>query len=64
MNIVECPEFRELLLCLRETLQDNEIPHRTRIRQAVLEAWAESFHELKEELAVSAAIHLHLISPH
>ena len=64
MNIVECPEFRELLLCLREMLQDNEIPHRTRIQQAVLEAWAESFHELKEELAVSTTMHLHFITPY
>jgi hypothetical protein len=51
---VECPEFRELLLFLQETLQDKDIPHRTKIREAILEAWADAFQALKQELAVSS----------
>ncbi|KIL54933.1 hypothetical protein M378DRAFT_182369 [Amanita muscaria Koide BX008] len=51
--VVECPEFRKLLLFLRDTLQDKDIPRRSKIREAILEAWADAFQELKQELALA-----------
>jgi hypothetical protein len=52
LNVVECSEFRQLLLLLREDLQDKDIPHRTKIREAIIKAWEAYFKVLKEVLAV------------
>jgi hypothetical protein len=53
INVVECREFRDLLLLLREDLQDKDIPHRTKIRESIITAWKSWFLGLKSELAVS-----------
>lgn len=37
---------------LRESLQDKDIPHRTKLRSLIIEYWLEYWHELKEALAV------------
>lgn len=50
--MVECPEFRQLLLLLREQLQDKDIPHRTKIRESIIKSWEAYFKVLKAELAV------------
>jgi len=52
LNVVECPEFRQLLLLLREDLQDKDIPRRTKIRESIIKTWHAYFKVLKEELAV------------
>jgi hypothetical protein len=52
--VIECREFRDLLLLLRESLRDTDIPHRTKIRTAIVEAWAAWFSVLKKRLAVSS----------
>jgi hypothetical protein len=39
---------------LREDLRDKDIPHRTKIREAIIVAWKEYFASLKLELAVCA----------
>jgi hypothetical protein len=52
MNVVECPEFRTLLLYLQENLTDNDIPGRTKIRTTILQLWREEFLKLKTELQV------------
>ena len=52
LNIVECNEFRRLLLFLREDLKDTDIPHRTKIKTNIIEAWKEYFVILKQDLAV------------
>jgi hypothetical protein len=36
LNIIECKEFRKLLLLLRQDLKDSDIPHRTKIRESVI----------------------------
>ena len=54
LNVLECREFRNLLLLLCEDLQDREIPHRTHIHEAIVVAWKDYFIKLKLELAVSA----------
>lgn len=51
INIVECPEFRELLLLLRSDLKDSMIPHRTKVRGLVIETWGRYFQVLKDDLA-------------
>lgn len=53
---MECPEFRRLLLLLRADLQDKDIPHRTKIREAIVTAWKTWFTSLKRELAVSLTL--------
>jgi hypothetical protein len=52
LNIVECPKFRALLL-LRQEMQDENIPHRTKIWQSIIQAWKVWFQALKKELEVS-----------
>jgi hypothetical protein len=54
LNVLECRKFRNLLLLLREDLRDRDIPHRTKIREAIMVAWKDYFVKLKLELAVSA----------
>ncbi|EDQ98471.1 uncharacterized protein LACBIDRAFT_335933 [Laccaria bicolor S238N-H82] len=49
--VVECPEFRQLLLLLREDLEDKDIPHRTMMRKLIIKAWEAYFKVLKQELA-------------
>ena len=41
-----------MLLLLRESLKDNDIPHRSAIRSLVARAWETHFEGLKLELQV------------
>ena len=49
---MECREFCNLLLLLREDLQEKDIPHRTKVREAIITAWKLWFIGLKGDLAV------------
>lgn len=49
LNVVECPEFRQLLHVLRSDL---DIPHRTKIHELLLQAWRAHFHILRRDLEV------------
>ena len=51
LNVVECPEFRQLLLLLRSDLKDSDIPHRTKQRELLLQAWKDYFQILRSNLA-------------
>ncbi|KAJ7130448.1 hypothetical protein C8R44DRAFT_539216, partial [Mycena epipterygia] len=42
-----------LLLLLRESLQDKDIPHRTKLRSLILDAWLKYYNSLKKELKES-----------
>jgi hypothetical protein len=53
IRVVECHEFRQLCLVLRESLEDTDIPHRDKMREAIVRRWRESFKELKLDLSVS-----------
>jgi hypothetical protein len=53
LNVVECPEFRQLLLFLREGLREEDIPRRDKIRAAIMKAWHAYYKVLKDELQVS-----------
>ena len=56
INVIECPEFRRLLLLLRSDLKDSNIPHRTKTRELILEAWRDYFVVLKADLKVSCML--------
>lgn len=57
LNVVECPEFRKLLLLLRSDLKDSQIPRRTKIRELLLQAWKTYFQVLRSDLAVGLPPH-------
>lgn len=52
LHVVECPEFRDLCLLLRPSLQAKEIPLRGKLREGIMEYWHGWFHNLKRDLAV------------
>jgi hypothetical protein len=60
---MECPEFRALLLFLRDDLKVDMIPHRTKMRELVITSWKESFQALKRELQVCLLNILALLNP-
>jgi hypothetical protein len=53
IRVVECPEFRQLCMVLRESLVDADIPHRDKVRESVICRWKEAFGVLKGQLSVS-----------
>lgn len=55
INLIENHEFRDLLLLLRESLQDGDIPRRTKLQSLILDAWLKYYKSLKKELKVSAS---------
>ena len=56
IRVVECPEFRQLCMVLRETLVDTDIPRRDKIREAIISRWWDSFGKLKLDLSVGIRI--------
>jgi hypothetical protein len=50
---MECCEFHDLLLLLREDLEEKDISHCTKLREAIITAWQTWFVGLKQDLAVS-----------
>jgi hypothetical protein len=56
LNVVENAEFRNLLTFFREDYTDEDMPHRSKIRVAILDAWRNWFGQLKQELKVSTMI--------
>ncbi|KIM61339.1 hypothetical protein SCLCIDRAFT_122302 [Scleroderma citrinum Foug A] len=47
---MECLEFWQLLLLLCNNLKDSDIPHCTKMRELVLQAWRDYFAALKANL--------------
>ena len=52
IRVVECPEFRDLCMLLRESLTDKDIPCREKVREAIIQQFEKEFANLKNELAV------------
>ncbi|KAJ2921800.1 hypothetical protein H1R20_g15297, partial [Candolleomyces eurysporus] len=50
INVVESAFFRRLILMLREELRDEDIPHRTFIRNRIQERWETYMMQLQSEL--------------
>ena len=55
LRVVEVPEFRRLLVLLREDLGDRGIPGRTKIWSTIMDSLDEFFKSLKDELQVLSA---------
>lgn len=53
INVVEKKELRAIFLLLRDSLEDSDIPHRTKIRKEVIEAWKQAVEKLRKEMSVS-----------
>ncbi len=53
INVIECPQLRQIFLMLWEDLTDADIPHRTYIRKCVIETWEKYIATLKSEMEVS-----------
>jgi hypothetical protein len=61
INVVECPEFRDLLLLLREDFKDTDIPHRGKVHDIILHTWSTYFERLKKDLEVRPFSFIHAI---
>ena len=51
-NVIKCQEFQDLLLLLHKDLQDKDIPHQSKLHQAIIKAWETWFKVLKQDLSV------------
>ncbi|KAJ3535357.1 hypothetical protein NM688_g6991 [Phlebia brevispora] len=49
-NCVECPEFREMILYLSSDLGDEDLPHRTRLTELIMERFNTKKADLMKEL--------------
>jgi hypothetical protein len=52
IRVVECPEFRDLCMLLRESLNDKDIPRRDKLREAIINQFGKEFARLKVKLLV------------
>jgi hypothetical protein len=52
LRVVEVPEFRRLLVLLRDDLGDKGIPGRTKVRNTIMESVDDFFKSLNDELQV------------
>jgi hypothetical protein len=51
-RVVDCPEFRNLLLYCGRELKEKDIPHRTRVSGLIIEAFKTSYNALIQEIEV------------
>jgi hypothetical protein len=56
IRIIECCEFRDLCMFLREMLTESDIPHRDKMRESIITASLESSEALYLDLAVSFSV--------
>ncbi|KAJ7435286.1 hypothetical protein FB451DRAFT_1418305 [Mycena latifolia] len=56
IHLIESREFRDLLLLLRESLSDKDIPHQTKLTNLIIEAWMRYYHELKATLGAAIGL--------
>lgn len=52
--MIENKELRAIFLMLREELKDEDIPHRTTLRNRILEAWDEYVLSLGKQMKASS----------
>ena len=56
INVIECPEFRDLLLLLHQDLHDKDIPQCTKLRESIVQVWEQWFKTLSQELLVCSVV--------
>jgi hypothetical protein len=54
INVVECPELRELLLYIGTDLQDRDIPHRTKLSELITSRFKLEYSRMVNEINVSS----------
>jgi hypothetical protein len=52
INVIECPEFRTLMLMLCSSITDTDIPRCSSLRQSILNTWVQTFDEIKVDMNV------------
>ena len=52
LDVIECPEFRDLLLLLRDDFKDTQILHCCKLRELILYQWSTYFKDLRKDLEV------------
>lgn len=52
MSVVECPEFRDLLLYLNSDLGEHDLPHRTKLTELIFEQFRHHYADMRSELKV------------
>ena len=52
MNMIEDPDFRDILLYLDHDLTDDQIPHRTKITEYIFSLFRERYTEMMREMEV------------
>ena len=52
INVVDCPELRDLLLFIGAELQEKDIPHRTKLAQLITERFQIEYKQILKELEV------------
>ena len=52
LNVIESPELRRIFLMLREELRDSDIPHRSKMRDCIMEVFMEHIETLKSDMEV------------
>ena len=60
IRVIECPKFRDLCMVLHGDLTTADIPHRDKMREAIVGQWHASFEDLKCELAVCQHFFFHI----
>lgn len=53
LNVVECRELRNIFLLLRQELRDEDIPHRTALRERIGVVFEEHLQQLERDMKVS-----------
>lgn len=53
INVIESPKLRAIFLMLRGDLKDSNIPHRTTIRNRIMEIWDEHLDMLQDQMKVN-----------
>ncbi|THU82845.1 hypothetical protein K435DRAFT_440859 [Dendrothele bispora CBS 962.96] len=56
INAIESPRLRAIFLMLREELKNKDIPHRSHIRNRIIQMMKEHLDELEEELGLAESL--------
>jgi hypothetical protein len=62
LNVIECREFRDLLLLLGNELKETMIPHRTKLRELIIVSWKRYFQTLRQDVVVLSVYQMFCLS--
>lgn len=52
INVVDCPELRDLLLYIGTELEDGDIPHRTKLSGLIVENFQREYKKMATDVQV------------